>query len=117
MSALRLGRRDGDGQEPESDAVDNEVEKRRPMSMLRLGRRSQSAFGPDDEPAEEKRRPMSMLRLGRRDPDYQDELAAEAAGIPAKRRPMSMLRLGRRNEQQATDARDRRRSMSMLRLG
>nr|KAG5690671.1 hypothetical protein BaRGS_007642 [Batillaria attramentaria] len=98
MNMLRLGKRDGeedgpdgfvDMPEPVEEGADEEEfsEDKRPMSMLRLGKRPMSMLRLG-------KRPMSMLRLGKRPMNM----------LRLGKRPMSMLRLGKR-------------PMSMLRLG
>jgi hypothetical protein len=137
MSALRLGRRNGWTSatgESTVDATEFEKDKRKSMSMLRLGRAGQV-----DQPTsefkeeEEKRRAMSALRLGRKRSSIDDAFAESQLGgdvisedvSDESKRAMGMLRLGRNLDDESdlenvdlTSTNDNeKRAMGMLRLG
>jgi len=99
MNMLRLGKRDGEESEPideeefyepleeEEGEEDEFTADKRPMNMLRLGKRPMNMLRLG-------KRPMNMLRLGKRPMNM----------LRLGKRPMNMLRLGKR-------------PMNMLRLG
>jgi hypothetical protein len=137
MSALRLGRRNSWTSatgESAADAAEFEKDKRKSMSMLRLGRAGQvdqpaSEFKEEDE----KRRAMSALRLGRKRSSIDEGFAESQLNgdvtsdevSDESKRAMGMLRLGRNLDDGSdlesvdlTSTNDNeKRAMGMLRLG
>lgn len=154
MSALRLGRRGSPTiqnidsldapaaaslQPDDGELSSQDFDKRKSMSLLRLGRGHENQLPPDSK--EEEKKAMSALRLGRkRGTDFRDaneQRDDNGVSTPAEddtvvdvssgvvKRAMSMLRLGRNmnTDDESLDSLlaapevDAKRAMSMLRLG